>query len=368
MRNAAARRWGAADVVPALVLLGTVPMTVAAGRWAHMPHRAVDWLALVLVGACPLALLWRRRRPRLVLAVVAVLVGTYLVVGYTYGPVLVSYAVAVYSVARHVPPRGALPWVALSAVVLVAHVLTDGRTVTGVLPGSAWAVVPFAIGAAVRNSAEAADRARADAVRQGVDAERLRVAQEVHDVVGHGLAAIKMQADVALHLDDPAQARRALHAISDTSGEALRDLRGTLAAVQGGGAPREPGPGLDRLADLTARMEASGMSVTLTWPERGRPVPAAVDVVAYRVVQESLTNVLKHAAERRARVTIEHRDGNLLVRVTSPLPPDGPPAVAGGLGIPGMRERVTALGGAFRAGPAHGSFEVEAVIPLGEQL
>ncbi|WP_345218447.1 sensor histidine kinase [Georgenia halophila] len=373
MSTTGGRRWGATDVLPAVVLLlVAVPGTFGAGRFGPDSGRPSDALALMLVGAAAVALLWRRRLSLVVLGVVSVLTSAYLILGYPFGPILLAYMAAVYSVARHQPLRRAVPAAVVSLVVVLAHVIVgDGQEPgrAGLVAGSAWAVVPFAIGVTVRNSAEAADRAHAAAVRQGVDSERLRVAQEVHDVVGHGLAAIKMQADVALHLmdRDPAQANRALHAISESSGEALRDLRGTLAAVRGGAdAPREPGPGLDRLGELCERMEASGLIVTLTVPERPPRVAGPVDVAAYRVVQESLTNVLKHARERVAHVNVGHRDGHLLVRVSSPVPPDAPTEITPGLGIPGMRERVTALGGAFRAGAAHGMFEVEAVIPTGE--
>ncbi|MFD1719442.1 sensor histidine kinase [Georgenia deserti] len=389
------RRWRLADVLPAaLILTFGVPGTIGAGRFGPggessrpgdgsfgppdgvfgpggiaLDFRDVDALALGLVALTAVALLWRRRYPMLVLAGVTGAITVYLALGYPYGPIFVTFLLAVYTVARHRPAARSVPAVVVALALLMAHLLVPSATVIGLGPALTWAVVPFAIGAVVRNSAIAADRARADAVRQGVDAERLRVAQEVHDVVGHGLAAIKMQSDVALHLldRDPDQAVRSLRAISETSGDALQDLRSTLAAVQGDVASRRPGPSLERLEDLRDRMASSGLDVELSAPDPLPRVDPAVEVAAYRVVQESLTNVLKHGPVPTVHVEIEQHGTDLLVRVTNPLHGDTPDDVTPGLGIPGMRERVTTVGGAFRAGPAYGRFEVEAVMPTGGQ-
>jgi len=266
--------------------------------------------------------------------------------------------------------------------VLLLHLLTHDGAIegfggfAGVVPATAWVAVPFAVGVTLRVNREAAARARAEALRRSVDEERLRVAQEVHDVVGHGLAAIKMQADVALHVLDkkPEQAEEALRAISRTSTEALDELRATLSLVRrrsgevgtGGDEPadRGPVPGLARLEDLRRRMEEAGVRVAVTVTGERRELPPKVDLVAYRVVQESLTNVVKHGDPKEAVVRVDYEDEAVVLRITNPLSGEAT-LTPGGLGIAGMRERVTAVGGDFTADVHDGDFEVRAVLPTG---
>ena len=335
------------------------------------PERSLDATGIALIIATAAATIGRRRWPVPTLAAATVFTSAYLVVGYPYGLILLSFALTVFGVARRVP----LPMAALSALaallVLTAHLFTNDAALAGfvgVIPASAWVVVPFALGATVRVTQEARARERADLVRQHVDDERLRVAQEVHDVVGHGLAAIKMQADVALHLlpKKPEQAEAALNAISRTSTEALDELRSTLAIVRRADAesPRAPAPGLDRLEDLRQRMTDAGVDIDLEVAGEPRPLSSAVDLAAYRVVQESLTNVLRHGRAKVATVRIGYDTGAVTLAISNPTGPVR--GRDGGLGIPGMRERVTALGGEFAAGPTgEGFFEVRATIPTG---
>jgi signal transduction histidine kinase len=239
----------------------------------------------------------------------------------------------------------------------------------GFIDVSAWVIVPFSMGFALRLRRETAVRARAEAIRQSVDGERLRVAQEVHDIVGHGLAAIKMQADVALHVlaRKPDQAEVALEAISRTSSQALDELRATLAVVRqtGTDAERSPVPSLSRLGELRRRMAEAGVRVELeTFGEPLAALPVQVDLTGYRIIQESLTNVLRHSGAGQATVSIRHLAGSVHITVSSPL--TGYPTGEGGFGIPGMRERVLALGGEFTAGPSpHHSFDVRARLPTG---
>jgi signal transduction histidine kinase len=332
----------------------------------------VDARGLLLVVVTVAVLVVRRRWPLATLGVAAVATSTYLVLGYPYGPILFAFLVAVYTVARHLPFTPAIVASALALVVILIHLPFRDSPLGffGVVPGSAWVVVPFAIGVTLRLAGQAADQRRAELVRQRVYDERLRVAQEVHDVVGHGLAAIKMQADIALHVlpKQPAQAERALDAISRTSSEALDELRATLTSVRqpGAEAPRAPVPGLGRVDELTSRMSESGIRVTVERTGTPQAVPRAVDLVGYRVVQESLTNVLRHAGSAVAEVRICYEADAVTITVANP---GGEAPVAGdgtGLGIAGMRERVTALGGAFHAAPTtDGGFEVRARLPLG---
>lgn len=328
----------------------------------------LDALAFALVVAGAAATAFRRRLPLGTLAVVALLTSTYLVLSYPYGPIFFPFFVAVYTAAAHRPPATAAP-VALGALaVLLTHLFTDEAAFAGfagVVPASAWVVVPFAIGVAVRLTREARAREQAEAVRQRVYDERLRIAQEVHDVVGHGLAAIKMQADVALHVlaKQPEQAERALTAISRTSTEALEEVRATLGVVRQA-ADRTPPPGLARLDDLRQRMTDAGVRVHIDTAGTPRELPAAVELAGYRVVQESLTNVLRHGERKIADVRLGYDAGAIEITISNPA--TDVPGERSGYGISGMAERVTALGGEFSAGPTgDGRFEVRASIPIG---
>ncbi len=210
--------------------------------------RPIDAAGLALVAATAIVLVVRRQWPLFTLAAATIFTATYLAVGYTYGPILLAFIVAVYTVARHRPLSTAVPASLGALALLMVHLFTNDHALpgfVGVIPASAWVAVPFAIGVTVRVTQESIAQARTETVRQRVDDERLRVAQEVHDIVGHGLAAIKMQADVALHVlpNKPEQAEAALNAISRTSTEALEELRSTLAVVRPGDSePELPHP------------------------------------------------------------------------------------------------------------------------------
>jgi signal transduction histidine kinase len=326
-----------------------------------------DATAYALVVVAALALAARRRWPVATLAVVAAAASTYLVLGYPFGPILFSFVIAVYTVANRLPLGPAAVAAAVAYLVIALHTVVPGGAVDA-LPGlafaAAWVAVPFAVGVARAAGA----RSRADRARQIADDERLRVAQEVHDVVGHGLAAINMQAEIALHLlaRKPEQAEAALTAISRTSKDALDELRSTLAVLRHG-EDRAPAPGLGQLPALRDRLAAAGLPVTLTLPAEGagEGLPAATDLAAYRVVQESLTNVLRHAGAATASVVVIRGPSALEVSVTDTGRGGAVPESGAGTGIAGMRERVTALGGTFAAGPrAGGGFAVRASLPL----
>ncbi|MEO3779573.1 sensor histidine kinase [Micromonospora sp. B11E3] len=357
----------AALALLAVGLLGTAPAGLNQGVG---PGRAT--YPLVVVAA--LALAGRRRWPLVTLAVVAAATTAYLVLGYPYGPILLSFFVAVYTVAAYRPVRTAAPAGAAALAALLAHVFVGARApgLLGLMPVAAWLVVPFAVGATVRLGRETAARARADEARRLADAERLRVAREVHDVVGHGLAAIHMRAEIALHLlaKRPEQAEAALAAISRTSKEALDELRVTLTVVRrdGGAEERAPAPGLAQLPQLRERLAGAGVPVTVEVDGEPRALPVAVDLAAYRVVQEALTNVLRHAGPASAAVRLRYAPTEVAVEVTDTgRAPAAPPARPGGFGLAGMRERVTALGGSFAAGPAPGGgFRVYATLPVEE--
>ncbi|GAA0554198.1 sensor histidine kinase [Paractinoplanes ferrugineus] len=373
-----------AAVPAALILVGLATLPLIDLRSAT--DQSPDWLAAVLVVAAGAVPAWRRRWPVPALLAATSITLAYLLVGYPYGPVLLSIAVCVWSVARSRRPQSAAAWSVVALVLLMGHVLFGGPGPAGLIPGLAWVVVPFTLGAARRQVVEAQQRERAETERRLVDDERLRLAQEVHDVVGHGLAAIQMQAEVALHLRHtrPELAHEALAAISAASAEALDELRATLSSVLPAG--------LSRVGELCDRVRSAGVVVELSVDGTPRPLPAAADLVAYRVLQEALTNVVKHSAEPHARVAIHHQPGGVDLSVVNQAAVAdlsvadlsvadlsvadqgggaGPRVVdrAGGaghsegFGLSGMRRRVEHLGGRFDAGPRDGTFAVTAVIP-----
>jgi signal transduction histidine kinase len=367
-----------ADLALAAVLavVGVVGTTATDG--ASGVDERVDATALALVVAAALTVAFRRRWPLAVLAVVSALVSGYLLLGYPYGPVFFPFFVAVYTVGAHRKPATTGYAALVVYVALLGHLFTHEAAIgglAGVVPAAAWVVVPSAIGITVQLAREARRREQAEAVRERVYDERMRIAQEVHDVVGHGLAAIKMQADVALHLlaRKPGQAQEALEAISRTSTEALAEVRTALAVVRQPEAARAPTPALARLDELRQRMTDAGVRVGLDVTGTPGELPPAVELAGYRVVQEALTNVLRHSEDKIATVRVAHDTDAVLITVSNPLAPSACaevsadiPAERGGFGIRGMTERVEALGGDFSAGPTDdGRFEVRASLPTG---
>ncbi|MFI5896223.1 sensor histidine kinase [Actinoplanes sp. NPDC051513] len=361
------RRWLTDGLIAAVLLaFGLITTRFAAqNQPGATPLDAVGY-GLIAVAASALAI--RRRWPVVTLAIVTAATVAYLLGDYAYGSIMFCFSLAVYTMAAELPlrPAAVIAGAALVAVSVHAFVPPDGDPgIEGLAPAAAWVVVPFALGITVRLSREATARARVDAARRIADDERLRVAQEVHDVVGHGLAAINMQAEIALHLlhRKPEQTEAALTAISRTSKQGLDELRATLLAVRRGD-DRAPMPGLGQLPALRDRLAHAGLPVSLSID--GTPpgaLPGAVDLAAYRIVQEALTNVLRHAGATTAKVTIGYGAEALELEVTD-AGLGGVPSHHGS-GIPGMRERAAALGGELTAGPRPGGgFRVYAVLPV----
>ncbi|GAA0572787.1 sensor histidine kinase [Actinomadura livida] len=351
----------------------------------------LDALGFGLLLAGPALLLLRRRHPVLVLAATAAVTVLYLLRAYTYGPVIFSMAVAMF--AAVVAGHRLAAWAGTGAVLAAYFALTtvigvsaDERGSGGLFPVerpslvamtfvTAWALVVLVTAELVRmrgqRAAEAA-RIRAEKERRQASEERLRMARELHDVLAHNISMINVQAGVALHLldENPEQARTALAAIKDASKEALTEMRGVIGALraQGETAPRSPTAGLDGLADLAARARSAGLAVEVEITGDRRPLHASTDLAAFRIVQESLTNVTRHAGPGpvTARVAIAYREHEIVVRVEDDgqgvsLLDDHP----AGSGIRGMRERAAALGGGFDAGPRPGGgFRVQARLPL----
>jgi signal transduction histidine kinase len=396
--------------LPVVLALIQVLGSAAAARHRHADLPPLGY-ALLVVGP---AVLLVRRQLRLVALVVAVVATTaYFTLGYPDGPAFLAALVAVLGALRtgHQVPT----WVALALAYVTYAVAgfvwpaavrpSPGRLITV----AAWLLVVVVVGEAarlrtahfrelVRARAEREraladqEQARLEHRRRQASEERLRIARELHDVLGHHLSLINVQAGVGLHLMDqrPEQARAALTAIKQASAEALREVRGVLGALRPDdeSPPRVPTPGLsapgnpDQVAGLRAlisEVAAAGLPVDLRVHGPVRALPAEVDRAAYRVTQEALTNVRRHAGVgAAARVRIQYGHDEVVVAIaddgTGPAidrqsSSDGPSAgapLAAGSGIAGMRQRVEALGGEFRAAPATaGGFEVRARFPLG---
>jgi signal transduction histidine kinase len=353
-------------VLSALLLVFCV---LGAAPAASNQHQVVPAAGYVFMAATCLPILFWRRWPLWTFAVGAGATVTYLGLGFPYGPIMIALAVLTLGTAIRLPVRRTLVAVAAFLVADVAVIgLVDAlggiRQPAEMATTAVWVVVPAAVGVAIRTRRDAAAEVRAAQARRAVSEERLRLAQEVHDVAGHGFAVIAMQAGVALRVleRDPAGARAALEGIRTMSREALDGLRAEVDSLQRGTAsPLRPTAGLPDLPALVARMRASGLPVELS--ASPGDVPSDVDLAAYRIVQEALTNVLRHAGpSASARVSVRRSPDGLAVEVVNTGAVAS--ALADGRGIHGMRERAESLGGTLAAGPTPDGFRVRASLPL----
>jgi signal transduction histidine kinase len=243
----------------------------------------------------------------------------------------------------------------------------------------AFVAAPLLLGVAVRNRrdyaaallerAETAERTREEEAARRVSEERLRIAQDVHDVVAHAMVAINVQAGVGLHLldRDVQRARQTLADIRQASGDALTDLRATLGVLRSSGdeAPVAPALSLADLADLVAGVRSAGVEVSLSLDPLALEVPSGVGTTGYRIVQEALTNVVRHAGSARALVEVAREDGRVVISVDDTGGASPPAAIAGtGNGVRGMTERAALVGGTVEAGPHGAGWRVRAVLPV----
>lgn len=229
-------------------------------------------------------------------------------------------------------------------------------------------VIAWLIGNTIHQNRAHADTVRAQATQQAVTAERLRIARELHDMVAHNIGIIAIQAGVGSLVMDtqPTETRKALDAIEATSRETLAGLRRMLGALRRSdqeSAPLDPLPGLAAIDQLVGRTAAAGVRVDVRWRGERRDLPSDVDLAAFRIVQEAVTNVVRHSGTRDCSVTVDYRPGELAVDVVD-LGSGGTVAESG-YGIAGMRERVSLLHGEFSAGPRpEGGFRVAARLPV----
>ncbi|BBJ45800.1 two-component sensor histidine kinase [Streptomyces antimycoticus] len=338
--------------------------------------------ALLLAG--PALLLLRHRHPGTVVVGTAAVTVVYIAAGYPYGPVFLSVVVA--CVAAVAAGRRIAAWSALGLLwgshLLIGHWLYrwlppdgDGPVGWGQELGiTAWAMAIVAASELVRVRRERWVRERAEreaAARRRADEERLRIARELHDVLAHSISVINVQAGVGLALldQDPEQARTALTTIKAASKEALGEVRQVLDTLRtsgaSGAAPRSPAPGLDRLEELTGQAADAGLAVRVGVEGVRTALPPGADLAAFRIVQEALTNIVRHSSSRNAHVLLCYAPGELELRVDDDGPAAGGEVTGGGNGLVGMRERAAALGGTVEAGPRpDGGFRVRARIPF----
>ncbi|MFL6165926.1 MAG: sensor histidine kinase [Ornithinibacter sp.] len=371
--------WGAGrppQVVLAVALAGVQLLGSLGAARAQPERRSLDLLAVVLLLAGPVALaLVTRARVPVVTVVVGAVTAAYLVLGYPYGPVVLSLAVAL--VAAVVTGHRLVAWLVAGGVLTahaVAVALDPGRSWSwGAAAATlAWALLVLALAEVGRVRGERAAshrRAMAEQRRRREGEERLRIARELHDVVAHHMSLINVQASVALHLrgTHPEQVDEALQVIKGASKEALVELRSLIEVLREGDgpAPRHPAASLAALDDLVARSRLAGLDLTTRTTGIPQPLPPGVELAAYRVVQEAVTNVVRHARASRAEVAVEHRPGRLVVTVDDDGRGVGDvDALPEGNGIRGMRERAAALGAEVRLAPSPlGGLRVVASFP-----
>jgi signal transduction histidine kinase len=356
----------------------------------HLPH--TPSAAFLLPAAAGLVLAWRHRQPRLVLCASAAATVAYSAAGWVNGGIVLMPAIALGTVAAMVPARSAIAWALGLLVVLgTASVVNNPLGPLGggvvVLPGTL--TITLLAGIAIRNRRAYAGSLRRQAERDAqyrIDEERLRIARELHDVVAHTMATITVQAAAASQLlpASPDRAAESLAAIRAASKEGLRELGAILDVMRHAGDPPDavaPAGGLARLDALAEGVRRSGVPVTVTVAGEPRPLPAVTGLSAFRIIQEALTNTVRHAGPARASVTVRYGPGDLRIEVsddgrggtaagstsgpaTGPVSPAPSAAPSTGHGLQGMRERAAAAGGTLEAGPiASGGFRVAAWFP-----
>jgi signal transduction histidine kinase len=386
-----ARQWVAIDVVLAVLLAAASASRVAFGP--HSPPAGQAWVAvryLAVALACG-SLPFRRRFPIAVLCLVAVSVSLLEALA-EQELTLLAVAMAVYSVAA-----ASIGWISLGTVATAAGAIMVGALAAAggpdgglALSGLAVVLVGWLAGEntrarriyveAVTERAAERERESEERARRSGTEERVRIARELHDVVAHAMSIIAVRSGVARMVIDtqPGEAREALGIIEDTSRQALDELRllfGVLRRAEPDGTPAElgPVPGLADLPELMTQITDAGVAVSIHVEGQSRRLPPGVDLSAYRIVQEALTNVVRHAGPAAAKLTLRYRPAEIQIEVTDdgqarddhafPPPHDGD---GRGQGLVGMRERATLYGGQLLAEPTPCGFRVLARIPTDE--
>lgn len=365
--------------------LCVVIMTIDAHR---TPDAGVTVVAVAAIVVAAAPVLIRRRAPVValtlaMLALFAVMSGAGIYVTIAASPMICAYALAEARGRRAALTAAAL---ALPVVVLILQLYSPhGYFTWSTAQNLGYVAIPLALGVAAHDRraytaalvarAESAERTREEEALRRVGEERLRIARDVHDVVAHAMVAINVQAGVGAHLldRDPDQARSTLREIKRVSGASLDDLRSVLGLLREEGAeavtaPVRPTRGIAGIEDLREGLGSAGVELDVDIDPAAGALPAAIDATGYRIVQEALTNVLRHAGPTTAHVRVACRDDHVVIEVENdrgrdPAPVDG---AGSGNGLRGMRERVVAVGGSFEAGPRDGGgWRVAASLPVG---
>jgi signal transduction histidine kinase len=387
--------------ITALQVQGTV--TREPTEMATRPLTDLGYLGYVLLIVSGAVVVVRRRWPVPVFVAAALSSMVYYSLDFPDGPTWLGLFVALYTLTAYGDGRRSLVTAGVGITVLTIDWLVAAADIE---PRAAIGWVFFRIGASVMSAAlgesvrsrrfiaaeaqeraERAERTREELARSRVDAERLRIAREVHDTVAHAITIINVQAGVTAHVLDkrPDRARETLVAIEQTSSQALREMRALLGVLRDSDDGRVPQPGLEQIDELAAKARDAGLDIKLEATSPTTPPPSAVGIAAYRIVQESITNVIRHVGPTRVTVALDHGIDVLEIRVTDegrspasghdpvrPHLPAGYPSNDGagssaeaGRGIAGMRERCQLLGGVLVARPLPGGgFEVKARLPL----
>ena len=376
-RGAAARRWAVDAAIAGAVIAIQLGGTYVSAGW-HGGHAGIAAYLLQAVGGA--ALIARRRYPVGVLAItlaVSIWPGAAGQARLIWIALIVAFFTAVQARQRTA---------AIAALVIgyVASIWppwligTHGHATAGSAVGLAiLLLLLLAVAEVIRARGQrtaALEDSRQEELRRRAGEERMRIARDLHDVVAHNISVINVQANTALHLMDrqPDRARSALTTINEVSGQALVELRSVLGVLRtvDEGAPRAPAPGLARLGDLADTATAAGLAVRVEESGQRVPLAADVDLTAYRIVQEALTNSARHSGGTNATIRIAYREDALVIEVDddgvprAPARPSAQPRGTGS-GITGMTERAVALGGTLQAGPRPGGgFAVRARLPL----
>jgi signal transduction histidine kinase len=388
-------RRAAPVLTDAAVGVGVAVLVVAASAagvgppWISSP-RPLDAVAVGLVGVVAGALALRRRYPISVLVVLNAVALAWAAAHYPGRLILLAPLIACYTLAAARGWRWGLAGAvvtALSALVAIRVAfgaiapagISGNAVLTAATAGAAGTAVGYYRALLVATRAQLAREAqtREEQARRRAVEERLRIARELHDVFGHTMATISVQAGVGIHLlkARPAQAVEALTTIKQISDQGLADVKailGVLRADSDPGQPRSPRGGLDQLETLLDPVRAAGVQPQLTVHGGARPLPAAVDLAAYRIIQEALTNVLRHAGARTVQLDLRYEPERVVIRIrddgSAASPGQAGTNGQGGHGISGMRERALALSGQFTAGPhPDGGFQVWCALPTSAQ-
>jgi signal transduction histidine kinase len=344
-------------------------------------ERSLDAIGYIVIGAAASMLALRHAAPIVGLAVVTVLLWVYTARDYAGGPIYLTFFVLVFAVAVSMERRRSLVVAGLAlAALVVPHFVAFGLD-QGAWPllSIGWTAAAWFWGdglrtrraylAGLEERARYLEETREEEARRRVADERLRIARDLHDVIAHSIASINVQAGSAIHVMDrrPEQARDSLMAIKAASSEALAELRSTIGPLRADehDAPWAPTPSLARLDPLLETAAHAGLPVEIGIRGEPRALPAAIDVAGYRIVQESLTNVVRHAHAHGATVALDYGSASVELEVTDDGRGGNGASGAPGHGIAGMRERAEAVGGHVEAGPRFsGGFRVWARLPI----